>query len=132
MTPETWRDIPDLEGYYQASDQGQIRSVDRHQTDTRGRRTFRRGRILKQTTRDGHPGALISVDGVTRTFSACRLVARTFLGAPPKVKTPRVIHIDGDPANNRVANLRWGTQTEIRIKACRETKRRSSPDKPAL
>lgn len=43
---------------------------------------------------------------VTKTLRS--IVARTFLGEPPaNMKNPTVDHIDGNPLNNNVLNLRW-------------------------
>ena len=39
------------------------------------------------------------------------IVARVFL-PPPSPGQDRVRHLDGDPANNCVVNLAWGTQKE--------------------
>ena len=49
---ETWKDIPNYEHLYQASDIGRIRSIDGKQTFTKkhGIRTWK-GRILKNKTK---------------------------------------------------------------------------------
>ena len=39
-----------------------------------------------------------------------RLVAKSFLGNPNNY--PNVLHLDDDPKNNNVNNLKWGTQSE--------------------
>lgn len=43
-----------------------------------------------------------------KNFNVHRLVARTFLGKPPKGKT-HVLHLDDNGYNNEVGNLEWGT-----------------------
>ena len=40
-----------------------------------------------------------------------RLVLLTFIGNPPPDK-PQTRHLDGDPTNNRLTNLRWASQAE--------------------
>lgn len=45
------------------------------------------------------------------TKNVHRLVCMAFHGMPEK-PSMQVRHLDGDPANNRPSNLRWGTQQE--------------------
>lgn len=47
-----------------------------------------------------------------------RLVAKTFLPNPDNL--PVVMHLDNNPLNNHVSNLKWGTQSENIKQAYRE------------
>ena len=59
-----------------------------------------------------------------------RLVAQAFLAPPPSEKHTEVMHIDGDPANSRADNLRWGTRAEnIRHSFATTAERKSSGPK---
>lgn len=49
-------------------------------------------------------------DGRGRTEKVHRLIAIAFLGQPEARQEVR--HLDGDPSNNRVDNLKWGTRSE--------------------
>ena len=40
-----------------------------------------------------------------------RLVLSTFIGPPPADR-PQTRHLDGDPTNNKLSNLRWASQAE--------------------
>lgn len=51
----------------------------------------------------------IKLDGVQ--YFIHRLVLMTFIGDPPPEK-PQARHLDGDPTNNRLTNLRWASQAE--------------------
>lgn len=66
--------------------------------------------VLKQYVppKDGRPSVTIRVDGRTKTFRVCRLVAEAFHGPPP---SPRheACHENGNPGDNRQDNLRWDT-----------------------
>lgn len=104
---ETWKPAVDYEGLYEVSNLGRVRSVPRR--DLRGRRI--RGRIRALTTRpSGHQNVNLHRDGRGRTEKVHRLIAIAFLGQPEARQEVR--HLDGDPSNNRVDNLKWGTRSE--------------------
>lgn len=115
MYEEKWEDIPGHEGKYQASTLGRIRSVDRNITvyhhDT-GRPFSRmvRGRILRpgRFCRSGHLSVVLKHG--SNGIPVHQLVAATFIGECPNGY--EVLHINGDPSDNRVCNLRYGTRTE--------------------
>ena len=99
---ERWLPIPGYEGFYEASDLGRIRTLPR---------SFRKSavRVLKPAVMPaGHLQVALSVNGQQKSFCVHRLVAITFLGAPPPGH--EVCHDDGNPANNVLSNLRWGTR----------------------
>jgi hypothetical protein len=103
---ECWAAIPDYEGLYEASDAGRIRSLSR--LDRLGRRC---GRILKpHALPAGYLQVGLSRDGKVRQFYVHRLVAATFIGPCPEGMEVR--HWDGDPANNAVPNLLYGTHKD--------------------
>lgn len=103
---ESWRAIPGEPGY-EASSLGRVRSVNRHvQTPTGLRRQA--GKLCRGTPgRDGH--LYIYLPG-NRNRAVHRLVAETFLGPLPVGLQTR--HLDGDPSNNRVDNLQYGTGSQ--------------------
>lgn len=104
---ERWRSLPDYEGLYEVSDLGRVKSLSR--LDRKGRRV--RGRLLSITTHpSGHKQVKLSRDGVYRQGKLHRLVLIAFVGPPPPAC--EVLHGDGDPANNRLSNLRWGSRSE--------------------
>jgi len=115
MDLEIWRDIPGYEGRYQASNYGRIKSVNRkvkgkcHYT---GRNFYRsiNSQILKpgQYCKSGHVSVVLEHGGIGKPVH--QLVARTFLGACPQGH--EVLHNNGNPKDNRVENLRYGTRTE--------------------
>jgi len=95
-----WKDIPNLEGRYQANKKGQIRSV-----------IFKNLRILKQSINEkrGYCYVAIHKDGKQTTKSVHRLIALTFLGPNSELD---VNHIDGDRTNNNLNNLEYCTRSE--------------------
>lgn len=108
---EEWRSIPDYEGFYEASDQGRVRSVPRTITKATGHRYTYKGQLLKAygDPIDGRRRVHLSRDGRVRTWTVSTLVLRAFAGPPPR--DTEVCHNDGDATNDRLENLRWDTHS---------------------
>ena len=95
---EIWKPIPGYEGKYEVSDQGRIRSFRRNP----------KGYLLKPGRMpEGH----LSVS-LGRKNSQCvhKLVLLAFVGLAPDGH--ECCHNNGNPADNRLENLRWGTRSE--------------------
>lgn len=97
-----WLPVPGTRGLYEVSDSGLIRS--------RPRRGSLGGLSKPQPTPSGHLSVSITVGGPSRMRMVHRLVALAFLGEAPA--GTEVLHINGDPADNRIENLRYGTRSE--------------------
>lgn len=63
------------------------------------------------TTGTGYKMARLHINKKSTSDGVHRLVASAFL-PPPLPEQTQVRHLDGDPANNNVANLKWGTPAE--------------------
>jgi len=111
-----WGPIPGYETTYEASTEGQIRSLERVVTYTR-----RDGRCVerKYPTKVLKPGlnsrgyeivSLCDADNRHHTRAVHRLVLETFTG--PKQTGQECRHLDGNIRNNALTNLRWGTAAE--------------------
>lgn len=124
-TPERWLPVPGYEGAYEVSEHGNVRSVDRITTDKNGRKSKMKGRALaKIPNGDGRLRVQLSREGSSRLTLIHRLVLLAFVGPCPHGM--ECCHWDGDPTNNRLENLRWGTHTEnmqdkMRIGNCHQT-----------
>lgn len=71
----------------------------------------RRARVLRPSRTGKYPSVGIRrTDGRTRTHYVHRLVLEAFYGPPGAGQEAR--HLDGDPTNNTLANLAWGTRHE--------------------
>jgi hypothetical protein len=108
---EEWRQVPEYEGFYEVSDAGRVRSVDRTVPGAQGLTYALRGCLLAQHS-DGGGYLRVSLfrDGVGRTIKVHRLVLLAFIGPP--ADGMEGCHNDGDSNNNTLSNLRWGTKAE--------------------
>lgn len=99
---EIWKDVEGYEGFYQVSNMGRVRSIERRLNDGR----IYGGRILEQKqVRNGYMQVHVSKDNKGKYLSVHRLVARAFV--PGFVEGADVNHKDEDKTNNRVDNLEW-------------------------
>lgn len=109
MQEEIWKDVVGCEGYYQVSNLGRVRSVDRYIDRSDGTTAFYRGRILSPA---GEPYVHVYItNGEARTLRRVhRLVAEAFVPNPDNL--PQVDHIDCNKLNNCADNLRWCTSAD--------------------
>ena len=112
---EVWKDVKGYEGYYQVSNLGNIKSLERiiENSGTRTGYYKVKERILKpreNTNRNGYYELSLRKDGKEKRFKVHRLVACAFIENP--YNKPEVNHIDGNKSNNCVSNLEWTTSKE--------------------
>lgn len=118
---EEWRPVVGFEGYYEVSNLGNVRSVDKTTRDGR----FWKGReIKKHRAGQGYLRAVLCVDGMSHHLYIHRLVAEAFVLNPDN--KPEVNHKDGNKHNNVVSNLEWVTKSENGLHSYRELGRKPS------
>lgn len=129
--PPEWRAVPGYEGSYEVSTSGEIRSLDRVLPQKNGIPRPVRGRILKPwKTHSGHLQIDLNRDGEVERRTVHRVVIETFRGHPSPGQ--ECCHINGDPSDNRVSNLRWDTKSanfrdSIRHGTNKETRKTHCP-----
>ena len=120
---EEWRDIGEIKGidwngYFQISNYGQIRGVERYimRTSRNGNRynAFIKSKILTLSKdKDGYNIVALSKEGISKTIRVARVEAIVFnLQIPEHLKDIpieqlEVDHIDTNRANDILNNLRW-------------------------
>lgn len=89
------------EGLYEVSDLGEVK--------TRGRRGEWAPKALS-TDRNGYKRVTLSKDGKKRGRLVHHLVLEAFVG--PKFAGMECRHLNGNPGDNQLENLQWGTSSE--------------------
>lgn len=105
---ERWVPVDGYEGYYEVSDQGRVRSLDRVVPHSYRGQMRVRGRVLKANPDSwGHLQVLLCMGGVCRHRPVHKLVAEHFIGPCPDGLM--VLHGAAGQRDNRVSNLSYGT-----------------------
>tara|TARA_R110002074_G_scaffold2075_1_gene12284 strand:+ start:91 stop:780 length:690 start_codon:yes stop_codon:yes gene_type:complete len=103
---EIFKDIPNYEGMYQASNLGNVKSLDRMITESNGKKRLLNGRVLKPSLNCyGYLVIGLSKEGEAKVRTIHQLVAESFLNHVPCGNSIEVDHIDEDKLNNRLDNL---------------------------
>lgn len=105
---ELWRAVDGYCGYYEVSNTGLVRSVDRDIVKSNGVIQHRCGKLKKQTLdSDGYSVVKLSKDGVDISVPVHTLVATAFVSG--YFEGAEVNHKDFNRTNNDASNLEWVT-----------------------
>lgn len=97
---EIWKDIPEYEKLYQASDYGNIKAYLREGSH---------GKILKpEKIKFGYLRVCLCKNKTRKRYLVHRLVLETFVGPCPPGMECR--HLNGIRTDNRLCNLKWDTR----------------------
>lgn len=118
-TIEYWRDVPGYEGYYRVSDLGRVKSLGRWILGRGKTKRWNRERICssKVSKRNPYPTVVLRKNGEGKKERFHILVLLAFVGPKPLGK--RGLHWDDNKENNKLSNLRWGSQKENMMDKCR-------------
>lgn len=106
MNTEIWKPIKGYEGYYQVSNLGNVRSLDRIVTYSNNKIYLYKSRIRKPyKDRGGYLTCDLRKNSKGKNAKVHRLVAEAFIPNPNNL--PQVNHRDEDKTNNHVENLEW-------------------------
>lgn len=112
---EIWKDVAGYEGYYQVSNLGRVKSVDRCITGKKGYSTLvlKKGEILSPRLTAGCLQVTFIKGGKKTYKEVHKLVAEAFIPNPNNYTV--VNHINGDIQDNTAVNLEWSVP-----KSCNE------------
>jgi len=97
---EIWKDIKDYEGVYQISNSLNMRKISGPKNKN----------IKFQRDRDGYLHVGLTRNKIRKFYLVHRLLMETFIGPCPKGMECR--HLDGNPQNNKLNNLCWGSHSD--------------------
>jgi hypothetical protein len=111
---EVWKDIPNFEKYYQASDYGRIRSLPRTVTQMGHKSNYTRilnGKVLHPRLQNANYYVVwLSKEGEIYPQLVHRLIAKAFISNTKN--EPCVNHKNGNKIDNQIGNLEWCSYSE--------------------
>jgi len=106
LANEEWRPVVGWEQWYEVSDLGRARSVDRVVTYSNGVSRETKGQLLKvKTNRGGNVYVTLCKDGVCKCIRLDQLVAQAFVQRDEDDEL--VYHLNEDKGDCRATNLTW-------------------------
>ena len=108
---EIWKPISGYEGFYEVSNLGRIRSLERIAECSDGRKRKLKTRILRQSCApSGYYTVTLHKNGKQKSGLVHRLVCEAFI--PNPLGKDEVNHKDENSKNNNATNLEWITRKE--------------------
>lgn len=105
---EIWKTINGFKNYYEISNFGRVRSLDRYVTRNDGVVQFRKGKLKAQTlNKDGYYTVNLSKNGKSHRLKIHSLVGAAFVEG--YFDGAEINHIDCNRKNNYYKNLEWVT-----------------------
>ena len=106
---EVWKPVVGWETYYEVSDQGRVKSLERIVQHPQGPPMKRKEMMLKLPYNQKYLSVTLHCNGVKLAQKVHRMVMAAFVGPCPDGM--EVCHGDGDGHNNALCNLRYDTRS---------------------
>ena len=110
MKCEVWKPVKGYEGFYEVSNMGNVKALQRTVNSGKCHRTWKEHFIRFGVDANGYFRTNLAKYGVNKTVKVHRVVAEAFV--PNPLNLPEVNHIDGNKQNNNVENLEWCSRSE--------------------
>lgn len=112
---EIWRPIKGYEGFYDVSNLGNVRGLDRKRPHIFGSQIIKGKEMKPSLNNNGYYVVHLSNNEGSKIFTIHRLVAIAFI--KNEGNKPEVNHINGIKTDNHFKNLEWVTERENTIHA---------------
>lgn len=112
-TEEEWRAIEGFENYYEISNKGRVRSLDRVIKEKGSEKTQRKRGVYLQSSpikAGGYHCVALYKGAIGKSIRIHQVVYETFVGPIPQGMV--IMHLNDQPADNRLENLKLGTRFE--------------------
>lgn len=107
---EIWKAVKGYKGFYEVSNMGNVRSLDRIVHHSRNFTRFQKGSVLtiRTNTTGNYSSVMLHKDNKIKHVKVHRLVAEAFIENPHGYR--EINHKDENKQNNNVDNLEWCTR----------------------
>lgn len=105
INKEIWKDIIGYEGYYQISNLGSVKSLEREVNRKYNKAVIKESILKARLTDKNYYFVTLSINRIKKKKTIHRLLAIHFIDNP--MNKEQVNHIDKNKLNNNLCNLEW-------------------------
>lgn len=107
QTTEVWKAVSGYEGFYEVSDYGNVKSLNRVVNHAQRTKKIKERIFSYRLGGRGYPVVNLARGGHNKTFCTYKLVMLAFNGFPPN--GTEIAHNNGNKLDSRLSNLRYDT-----------------------
>src|SRR5882724_7621941 len=112
---DIWKPVQAYEGYYEISNSGIVRSLERTIAFSKGSRKLKSRTLQSRMNNCGYAEVRLSKNGIKKTTFVHIILAQAFIPNPDA--KPEINHRNGIKVDNSLENLEWVTHSENMLHA---------------